>query len=50
METVDAMMQKEIENVKKQMVIVLAKLKLYHNLNAEYDEQLRLIKEQVSSK
>lgn len=41
------MIQQEIEDVKRQKVIVLAKLKLYRNLTAEYDEQLRLLKEQV---
>ena len=42
------MMNKEIENVRRQMTIAGAKLDLYKNLNVEYDEQIKLIKEQVS--
>ena len=41
------MMNKEIENVRRQMTIAGAKLDLYKNLNVEYDEQIKLIKEQV---
>ena len=42
------MMQKEIENVRRQKDMACAKLDLYNNLSSEYDEQMRLIKEQVS--
>ena len=48
MEIIDTMMQKEIENVRRQKTIARAKLDLYNNLSSEYDEQMRLIKEQVS--
>ena len=45
---VECMILQELENVKRQKEIVHAKLNLYDSLIAEYDQQLSLIKEQVS--
>jgi len=47
MESVQTMMEKEIENVRRKKSIARAKLDLYNDLSAEYEEQIKLLKEQV---
>eukprot|EP00794_Sanderia_malayensis_P004582 gene4582-5184_t len=46
-ESVDKMIQQEIDNVCEQKEVVLAKLTLYDKLNEEYEEQRKLISQQV---
>ncbi len=46
-DVMDKLIQQEINNVCDQKEIVLAKLNLYDKLNKEYEEQRKLISQQV---